>query len=151
MRAILDETVTALQRLAELLAEETDRLKVRNIDGLDQLLAAKLEALQAANGVDQQRRRCLTDAGYDADETGMRRYLADQGDHELDARWQAALQLLQRVRALNEGNGRIIHRGLADIEQLLGVLRGDGGQAATTYGRTGQTKTSATGKTLSRA
>lgn len=151
MRAILGETVTALQRLAELLADEAERLKVRNIDGLDQLLAAKFEALQAANSVDERRRRCLTEAGYEAGEAGMRRYLADQGDRQLDACWQDALQLLQRVRALNEANGRIIHRGLADIEQLLGILRGDGGQAVTTYGRSGQTKSGATGKTLSRA
>jgi flagellar biosynthesis/type III secretory pathway chaperone len=149
MHDIFGQITATLERLSAILADEAERLKVRNIEGLDSLLADKLAALQAAELADGRRRELLVSAGYPGDAAGMRHYLAAQGDQLLNARWEAILGLLQQVQILNEGNGRIIHRGLSQIEQMLDLLRGNDSQSAAVYGPTGQTTRSG-GKTLSR-
>lgn len=150
MHDIFDQITATLERLSAILADEAERLKARNVEGLDSLLADKLVALQAAELADGRRREFLVGTGYPGDAAGMRRYLAAQGDQLLNARWEAILNLLQQVQVLNEGNGRVIHRSLGQIEQMLDLLRGNDGQTTSVYGPTGQTARGG-GKTLSQA
>jgi flagellar biosynthesis/type III secretory pathway chaperone len=151
MLAILDTLAARLQRLSTLLEDEAERLKVRDIDGLDTLLAEKQAALQAVDAADAERRRLLHDCGYETGDAGMRRYLAKHHGAELQQRWESLLGLLQRVQMLNEANGRIIHRGLAQVEQMLDLLRGGSGRSNDVYGPSGQTGIKPAGRILSRA
>jgi flagella synthesis protein FlgN len=150
MNHVLDQITATLDQLSLLLQDEADRLKRRDIDDLDSLLTDKHEALQAVALADQQRTGLLARAGYEADADGMRRYLAQQNDPELQARWQKIVAQLQHVQIFNEANGRIIQRGLEQTGQMLDLLRGEEHHGASAYGPSGQTARSS-GKTISRA
>lgn len=150
MHEVFNQITAALDRLSLLLQDEAERLKRRDIEDLDVLLVGKREALQAAALADQQRMALLNDAGHEASADGMRHYLAQQNDPELQARWQKIVEQLQHVQILNEANGRIIQRGLDQTGQMLDLLRGEESHGASAYGPSGQT-TRSSGKTISRA
>lgn len=151
MRALLADTTAVLERLTALLEDEAERLSARQVDGIEQLLADKLNALQAAHQADQRRCELLTQAGFATDADGMRAYLAACGDTALTAAWQHVITLLQRAQFLNEANGRIIHRNLDQVTRTLAILRGDETSGVAAYGPTGQAIASAGRGSLSRA
>lgn len=149
MQSILEQLTASLERLSALLHDEAERLRQQNIEGLDQLLSQKLEALQAVEALDGRRRDLLSQAGFSADETGMRDYM-HQYEPALQGSWEAILASLQQLQALNEANGRIIHRGLEQTGQMLALLRGDDSPDASTYGPGGH-QARGGGGTLTRA
>lgn len=150
MNKVFDQISTTLDQLAQLLEEEAEKLKHRDIDDLDLLLTEKREALQAVADADQQRTALLIDAGHAPDATGMRSYLDQLNNPALQARWQQIVAQLQHIQILNEANGRVIHRSLEQTEQMLDLFRGEESLTAPVYESTGQTKRSS-GKTISRA
>ncbi|SRR5690606_22276806 len=151
MRALLADTTAVLERLTALLEEEAERLAAQQVDGIEQLLADKQNALQAAHEADQKRCQLLTEAGFATGGEGMRAYLAACGDAMLATAWQHIIELLQRAQLLNEANGRIIHRSLDQVTRTLAILRGDAAAEAATYGPSGQTIAGPGRGSLSRA
>lgn len=138
MQAILAQLSASLDRLHGILQEEADRLSQRQIDGVDSLLADKQAALQALEALEAQRRELLAQAGFDGGDSAMRRYLRERCDASLLPAWEAILDTLRRVQALNEANGRIIHRSLEQTTQILAILRGEDGQNPLLYGPSGR-------------
>lgn len=150
MRDLLEATAEELQRLRVLLSDEAERLKARNIDGLDRLLGDKLASLQVIERQDTERRRLLVAAGEADDPEGMRRYLAAAPD--LSASWEALKSELRAVQELNEANGTLIQRGMGDLQRRIGLLHGESAAgSANTYNPRGQTTPRPGGREISRA
>lgn len=138
MQDLLEQLASGLERLLLILREEATRLQQRNIHELDCLLVEKQQALQAIESLEGQRRQLLSTAGFTVDKAGMRQYLQEHCAPTQLVSWEAVLVSLQQVQALNEANGRIIHRSLEQTGQMLAILRGDDSQSANLYGPSGQ-------------
>ena len=139
MQGILIQLQAHLDRLLELLQAETEHLQQRSLDGLDQLLADKTESLQAIESLDGQRRELLSSSGYDIDTVGMRQYLKTHGAASAIDGWNSLMAALEQAQALNEANGRIIHRSLEQTGQMLAILRGEESGDANVYESSGRT------------
>jgi flagella synthesis protein FlgN len=147
----VDGAVEVLTRLLALLEDETERLKTRKVDGLDQLLSEKLSAVQTLERIDLERQGALRAAGFTADPAGMREFLAMSQNPQLQAPWQRLTELLQRVQIINEANGTIIHRSLDQVGRQLALLRGESAPASSVYGPSGTTQQQSGGREISRA
>lgn len=151
LSGIIAATRAHLERLLPLLREETERLATRQVDGLDQLLAEKLELLQALEQCEQARRAFMKTAGLDVDPQAMNDYLAARADDALRGEWQQVRALLQQLQTINQSNGLVIQRGLDQVGRQLAILRGESASAANVYDTRGQTRSSAGGREISRA
>lgn len=151
MQRVLTETVEALEQMARVLQEETERLKSRRVDGLEQLLGTKLSLAQTLERCEQDRRRVVGEAGFGSDPVGMRDFLGRWADAELNDHWEQMTALLKQVHLINQANGMVINGSLAQVQRQLALLRGDGPAAAGVYDTQGQTRGSGGGREITRA
>lgn len=151
----LHDIVTAmhghLDQLLELLHQENERLVTRQVEGLDRLLADKLQQLQALEQCGQALQAQLRAAGCDGTPQAAGDYIARLGDQTLQTQWQQLRERLQQLQVLNQSNGLVIQRGLDQLQRQLAILRGEAVAATSVYDPRGQTRLDAGKREITRA
>ena len=113
------------QRLLELMDEEFQAMGERDLARLEKLLADKQPLLAQLDQHGRQRSQLLASLQLSADRAGLQK-LAERsalGADLLD-RSDELGELLERCKASNERNGRLIRANRASVSSMLGILRG---------------------------
>ncbi|WP_342243444.1 flagella synthesis protein FlgN [Pseudomonas sp. OTU5201] len=113
------------QRLLEVMDEEFQAMGERDLARLEKLLADKQPLLAQLDQHGRQRSQLLASLQLSADRAGLQK-LAERsplGEHLLN-RSDELGELLERCKASNERNGRLIRANRASVSSMLGILRG---------------------------
>lgn len=116
------EAQLASQLLA-LLENEQSVLIGSEIEAMEQLLQEKSQLIQQLSLASQQRYQAVADAGFDASEEGMQRWLLQHNDSALAKHWAQFQETLTRSKETNRINGLLINKHFSRNQQLLGVLQ----------------------------
>ena len=137
----LETSIRLVHRLEDALLQETRAVESRTPDALQDAVRQKQELLQELD-VETRRQRSLVEAhGESYTPDGMSRMFARlEGGAELDDRWQALRQLLERCDTLNRGNARLIERDRRRVDLSMQILRGEETGPAATYDPQGRTR-----------
>jgi flagella synthesis protein FlgN len=120
------------QRLLELIDEEFEALKNRQLDTLQNVLADKQPLLTLLSQHAAMRHRLLASQNLTADRLGMETYTRQLGQSEaLMPCIDQLSELLERCQSGNLRNGRLIRANHSSSSSLLGILRG--GEATSLY------------------
>lgn len=113
-------------RLLELTETEFQALSQRDLPLLERVLAEKQPLLALLDQHGGQRKRSMTSLDLPADHQGLQRLAARsaQGEQLLQSADRLS-ELLERCKALNARNGRLIRANQLMVGKLLGLLRGD--------------------------
>jgi flagella synthesis protein FlgN len=144
--ALLQDEITLVVCLIDLMKQEQQFLVAGNTDGLATLTPLKNQLIEQLAGLGTQRNGRLVEQGLVASETGMAAYVARAADPVLKASWQQLLERSAEAKELNRVNGMLINKQLAHNQGLIQAMRQPAGAADTTfYGPQGQT-TAVSGK-----
>lgn len=124
LQLFLDDIGSAA-RLLELTETEFQALSQRDLPLLESVLAEKQPLLALLNQHGGQRKRTLTSLNLPADRKGLERLAAHstQGEQLLQSADRLS-ELVERCKALNARNGRLIRANQMMVGKLLGLLRG---------------------------
>ncbi|WP_028626491.1 flagella synthesis protein FlgN [Metapseudomonas resinovorans] len=113
------------QRLLELMDEEFQAMGERDLARLEKLLADKQPLLAQLDQHGRQRSQLLASLQLSADRAGLQKLAESSplGEDLLD-RSDELGELLERCKASNERNGRLIRANRASVSSMLGILRG---------------------------
>ncbi|ROR34903.1 flagellar export chaperone FlgN [Inmirania thermothiophila] len=140
---ILDETLAALDALAETLAAERRALARADAAAIAETARRKAELADRIDRAEARRREA---AGSDAEafEALLTRLDPAGG---LGRRWAAVREAVLRCRRDNEINARIVQASSRRLEEALALLRGGDG----TYGPDGAPAAAGTGSSIAKA
>ncbi len=148
----LEDAVAALERLAQLLADERRALGRRASSvQLKRVAAGKRATAAVLEQADAARLSALHEAGYDSPAEAMEHFLRHAETPELVVLWQGFLVRLREVRALNEANGLAIRRSQALVSAELSLLQGGAAMGGVFYDAAGSCSHAARGRIISRA
>ncbi|RFA28568.1 hypothetical protein CAI21_11930 [Alkalilimnicola ehrlichii] len=149
MQTVLERSLETLEHLHQLMEQESRRLQAREVTDLEELHQGKLDALQALEACEQDRRALVAAAGFDDQSAeGMRAYLLAQGDEPLAEHWTQLTASLVKLQVMNEVNARVIHRTLSHVQRDLSLISGE--IPTNTYDPKGR-QASPRGRTITRA
>ena len=137
--ASIAEELTAANSLLNVLEQEQARLVDGDVEGLSKLTGEKADIVARMTEMASRRHRALAAAGFPADESGMRGWL-DTASADINASWNALLDIAQKAKELNRTNGLLIGRQMARNQGALNILQGNQ-QGGTIYGPNGQSAT----------
>lgn len=126
----LKQDTHACESLLDLLNQEKEALANRDMDRLDQLIAAKTEQLELLENSARQRtewaRQYLGAGNADVKQVqeAWQSMLETANVPEITATWERLKELQQSCKAANEVNGKILARNHKTFERLLGIVRG---------------------------
>ncbi|MFV8836125.1 flagella synthesis protein FlgN [Aquisalimonas sp.] len=131
----IDEQLSLMQELNVQLEKEQDALVVRDMETLQSALSRKVDLLGAIE-TSENRRLALLEAMTGAhDVNAITTALETLEDPEpVQAQWSELLDELQRCRAINEANGRVIQQQQYGVQRTIDLLQGDDAPAPQTYG-----------------
>ena len=121
---INDDLATSRQLLA-LLEQESSAMQSRNFDLLAQLVEDKTLLLQQLRHSAETRSRWLSTMATSNEEQTWLQWLETLDQPALKTQWQQIKQTIEHCQAVNEMNGKVIHRGIRCHEQLLRLMRGN--------------------------
>ncbi|AMX03194.1 flagella synthesis protein FlgN [Microbulbifer thermotolerans] len=123
----LEQQMTRLQQLLELLREERGVLLEGRVDGtrLSQLAERKQAQLGAVEDFERHRRQALLRLGYSDNREGDERAANDAGCLPL---WRAICECAAEVAELNRGNGALIDLRAEHNRRLLDFLQAAAGK-----------------------
>lgn len=98
-------------------------LAKRSIDGYDKLLQHKGEQVTALEEAEHRLGRMLRSLGAPEGRKGVRMALRAAPGQVEDA-WQELEELLRRIQARNEANGRLIHQNLEHTRRMIDLVAG---------------------------
>lgn len=149
---LLHDQVERLEALNQLLRDEQAALVARDMDALPGLLSRKVELLGAVEADEQRRVRLAAAIGDDDGEAGMETCLDRMPDPEsARERWHGLVEALRQCRALNDANGRVIHRQQTGVQRTMELLQEDA-SGAQAYGLDSSSDPSpGSGREISRA
>lgn len=133
---VLQQEQAALDQFIELLQQEQAALVAADVDKLQSLSELKQQLSEHLNTLAQQRVAQQERAGYSADASGTRAWLAAQPPAVGDA-WKKLLATAQTARDLNQTNGQLIQTHMQHNQQALSVLMGAANRLDV-YGADGQ-------------
>lgn len=126
MKQLLDEAQGLVAELQQVLEEERAALRRRDPAAVATLAQRKQACSQALDAAGRQLVTGLGELGIDvAGGQGAADALAQRGLQPLAAAWQELRAALQRVRDLNQANGRAIAISQRAADRLLDLLRGN--------------------------
>ena len=114
----------AIRSLLDLLQQEQTTLIEATIDGLVDLTQAKAVLLGELGRLAKARHAALGTAGFSANESGMRDWIATQRTNDSEAQWNALLTMTTEAKELNRINGMLIGRHLLRNQTELNILQG---------------------------
>ncbi len=123
----IESDIHACQHLIQLLLHERDLLAERAFTPLDLIIQEKADWLKKLEHSARQRQDWLEASGLtQAADPGVAfsNWLTANNQEQLGGRWNHLKELLTQCQEANEVNGKLIHRGQATHQTLVGILRG---------------------------
>ena len=137
--AILQQEITALGQMLELLRAEHHALRKRDNEALSAAVEQKQQQVMQLARLGQERERLLQLAGCDKDATGLRNYIAAHADAKALERAQTQFrELATGCQKQNQINAVLAENQRYHVERALSLLQG-GDSTPEGYGRRGQT------------
>jgi len=127
---ILDQEISALEAVMQVLQSEHDALEARDPEALTAASQLKLKCIETARRIGAERAQLLPEASDITANTNIR------------LRWEKLTKLAHDCKSNNERNGMLIRWQHKYVEQTLSVLRNDG-TGEKTYGANGENRRSA--------
>lgn len=139
--ASLHEERTAAQTLLNLLRQEQVHLVDTDVNALSALTEEKARIAAHMSSLALKRHSMLSQAKFEASETGMQAWLnsaaATAADNEA---WNALVTLVKEAKEQNRVNGLLIAQHMVRNQSALNILQGNS-QGGTFYGPNGQSTT----------
>ena len=124
----LREELAGLRALQQLLQQEYDALRTRDVAALERLAGEKQASADHLRRLSVARTDYLRQQGFAADRQGLQACLNTAATREAQAISQKLLTEFERAaeqaRAQNEINGAIIAASRGHVEQLLAIISG---------------------------
>lgn len=111
-------------KLLGLLESEQSVLLSSKVDAMEKLLEDKFQLLNELSSNTQKRYQMLAGKGYDANETGMKKWLAEQNETSLLMAWSGFQETLSRSKETNRVNGILVTKQFNRNQQMLIALQG---------------------------
>lgn len=146
----VEQDIQVCDQLIELLQRESEALKQRQTQTLENLIPEKNNLLGALANSANQRRAWLQALGKPTDETHWLELLQAMGGQKLLDQWQVFNDKLSNTKHLNDVNGKMIARGQQTINRLLDILRGQF-DAPKLYNQSGTTQVHKSSKGMVKA
>jgi flagella synthesis protein FlgN len=123
----IDGDIIACEHLIHLLHHERDLLSERAFEPLDLIIQEKADWLKKLEHSARVRQACLEASGIaqaSDPNSAFLHWLTANKQEQLAERWERLKDLLNQCKEANEVNGKLIHRGQATHQTLVGILRG---------------------------
>lgn len=132
---ILNDETRLLGELEQLLQREAAVVRDDDPEAIEHIGGSRHHCIDSLTRLDSERTATCRMLAYGAGREGFEKLLSwcDPGK-ALYARWQQNLQTARRCQEHNDRNGAVVALKLAQVQQLLGALRGGAPQV---YGRQG--------------
>ncbi len=136
---LLQQEQAAVQQLLATLQQEHQALGARDVDAIDQAVAAKEQQLAQLGQLAQQRNQLLEQAGVSADKEGFSQFIASEPSGKLKQRWDELETLLRECQRQNQINGSLLETGRQVSQELLSILTGQDFGKNELYNQRGRT------------
>ncbi len=143
----LNQEKGAMQRLIEKLRQEQALLSEASAEGMTEIISEKASIVAEMTTLAGNRHRQLAELGYTDDETGMQKWMNEQGSDADKDIWADLFELAQDAKELNRVNGLLIGKKLSVNQNALTVLQGKSGTGSF-YGPDGQSSIKSSGRRL---
>lgn len=143
----LHQEQAALQRLIEKLRQEQALLTEASAEGMTDVISDKANIVAEMTTLAGNRHRQLAELGYSDDESGMQKWMNEQGSDADKDIWAALFELAQDAKELNRVNGLLIGKKLSVNQNALSVLQGKS-STGSFYGPDGQSNIKSSGRRL---
>ncbi|MFJ3058430.1 flagella synthesis protein FlgN [Herbaspirillum sp. NPDC087042] len=143
----LNQEKGAMQRLIEKLRQEQALLSEASAEGMTEIITDKAAIVAEMTTLAGNRHRQLAELGYVDDETGMQKWMNEQGSDADKDIWADLFELAQDAKELNRVNGLLIGKKLSVNQNALTVLQGKTGTGSF-YGPDGQSSIKSSGRRL---
>ena len=126
--ALASEGITILSGLENLLNQELDVLKTREMDAIRNINAEKQTLLRQFDQNNQARAELLIAAGLPVSKDGLSSLLSQSQNQALtrqfNTHWGDLEAILKKTMDANQRNEQIVMRSSQSLDKLLAVLRG---------------------------
>lgn len=148
---LLSRAVRESVLLEAALERETRALSTRDVETLQQAVAAKHQAVQNLEQVSQEQGALLRSGGFAADARGMESLLqAWDQEGRIRPLWGRLQDSMQRCRRHNQVNGGLVQTQQHQVQQALQILRGEDTRTEV-YDPRGRTVASSASRPISQA
>lgn len=127
----IEQDIVACETLVQLLQHERKLLADRAYDTLDSIIQEKSAWLIKLEQSAKTRQSLLIDSGINSADDPAAAFMAwleSSGQQKLAGRWQLLKTRMEECKNANEINGKLIYRGQATHQKLIGILRGQDSQ-----------------------
>ncbi len=136
----LNEEHKAVRALTQLLQQEQEQLVAGNIEAIAALIEPKAKAAVHMAELTAGRHKALAKAGFEADESGMKAWLATPvASATAQKSWDELIALAEVGKELNRINGTLINKQMVRNQNVLNILQHGNVQGNAVYGPDGQT------------
>ncbi|SEP03259.1 flagella synthesis protein FlgN [Aquisalimonas asiatica] len=130
----IGEQLSLMQALNTQLEKEQSALVARDMEALQSALSRKVDLLGAIETSENQRLALVEAITGEREGSAINTALETLEDPEpVRAQWADLLEELQRCRAINEANGRVIQQQQYGVQRTIDLIQGDV-PAPQTYG-----------------
>lgn len=137
----LQEEITAMTSLADLLRLEESALVDGNVEELGKLTQSKSKLISQLSKLEAERKSYLEKQGYSTDAKGMQEYFK-KTTSEISAAddWKKLLDISEKAKECNRVNGILINRQFIRNQNALSILQ-QNSPTESMYGANGQSTT----------
>lgn len=136
----LSEEHQAVRALTQLLQQEQEQLVAGDIAAITALTEPKAKAAVRMAELATGRHQALAKAGFEADESGMKTWLATPAaSANAHKSWNELIALAEVGKELNRINGTLINKQMVRNQNVLNILQHGNVQGNAVYGPDGQT------------
>ena len=136
----LNEELTAMTGLLDLIKQEQTQLVDANIEGLQSFTQEKAKAIAKICQLASNRHAFLAAAGLPGIDASMPIWLDSTANSTLRKTWVQLLSVAETAKELNRLNGVLINKFMTRNQDALHILQGNT-KGNNFYGRNGQTTT----------
>lgn len=134
------EEQQAVRALMQLLQQEREQLIAADIETIAALTEAKAKAASRMAELAAQRHQLLAAAGFEANESGMKKWLENTATSSAaTSSWHELIELATAGKELNRVNGILINKQMVRNQNVLNILQHGSVQGNSVYGPDGQT------------
>lgn len=123
----IENDINACETLIQLLHHERGLLAERAFETLDLVIQEKSDWLKKLEHSARERQAWLVESGLGTQTdpaAAFKSWLKDNQQELLEERWELLKTRLDECKNANEVNGKLIYRGQATHQKLIGILRG---------------------------
>ena len=142
--ALLKKDLNKSDQLLQFLEAEKSAIEKRDFDSYNALSNNKKQLLIEIESMERERHAVMADMGFSVDKAGFESFLTQVPSNwraRFEALWNSLTDKLQRCRALNQVNGKILLHAQIATERLMQMLQGVNSNQTVYHanGRTSQT------------